>query len=169
MGPPESKSQTASRSVLPFLHSSRQSVPVLYNGPSFTVKIAPSHGGLDPIEYTIPWVYQSSQPTQHLDWISCFRTAQRRLSLYFTMGRPFDPQNCPFSWRDGPHLIIVPHIHPSPQPKRHLDRLSRFCRAHYCDRPTDRPTNTPRYSVGNNRPYLRRLRPNNTCPKINFP
>jgi len=27
--------------------------------------------------------------------------------------------------------------HPSLQPKRQLDRFSRFCRAHYCDRQTD--------------------------------
>jgi len=33
LGPPESKSRTASRSVQPFLHSSRQRVPILYNGP----------------------------------------------------------------------------------------------------------------------------------------
>jgi len=33
LGPPESKSQTTSRSVQPFLHSSLQSVPMLYNGP----------------------------------------------------------------------------------------------------------------------------------------
>ena len=33
LGLPESKSQTASRSVQPFLHSSPQSVPILYNGP----------------------------------------------------------------------------------------------------------------------------------------
>jgi len=32
--------------------------------------------------------------------------------------------------------------HPSPQPKRHLDRFSRFCRAHYCDRQTDRRQTT---------------------------
>ena len=30
--------------------------------------------------------------------------------------------------------------HPSPQPKRHLDRFSRFCRAHDRDRQTDRQT-----------------------------
>ena len=29
-----------------------------------------------------------------------------------------------------PNLIIVPWAHLSPQPKRHLDHLSRFCRAH---------------------------------------
>jgi len=29
----------------------------------------------------------------------------------------------------------------SPQPKRHIDdRFSRFCRAHYCGRQTDRQT-----------------------------
>jgi len=28
----------------------------------------------------------------------------------------------------------------SPQPKRHLDQFSRFCRAHYCNRPTDHGT-----------------------------
>jgi len=33
--------------------------------------------------------------------------------------------------------------HPSPQPKRHLDRLSRFCTAHYRVRPTDRKTDRP--------------------------
>ena len=33
LGPPESILQTASRSVRPFLHSSRQNVPILYNGP----------------------------------------------------------------------------------------------------------------------------------------
>jgi len=27
----------------------------------------------------------------------------------------------------------------SPQPKRHLDRFSCFCRAYNCDRQTDRP------------------------------
>jgi len=31
-------------------------------------------------------------------------------------------------------------LHSSSQPKRHHDRFSRFCRAYYCDRPTDRTT-----------------------------
>jgi len=34
LGQPESTSQTASRSIQPFLHSWRQRVPILYNGPS---------------------------------------------------------------------------------------------------------------------------------------
>jgi len=43
--PRDSAPQTASRSVQPFLHSSRQRVPILYNGlPVPPLKIAPSHG-----------------------------------------------------------------------------------------------------------------------------
>ena len=34
--PPESTSQTASRSVRSFLHSLQQNVPILYNGPPFS-------------------------------------------------------------------------------------------------------------------------------------
>jgi len=40
----------------------------------------------------------------------------------------------------GPHLIHGSFAHPSPQPKWHLDRLSHFCRADYCDRMTDQAT-----------------------------
>jgi len=37
--------------------------------------------------------------------------------------------------------------HPSPQPKRHVDRFSRFCRAHNRDRPTGRQTDHANRSV----------------------
>jgi len=39
LGTSKSKSQTASRSVQPFLHSSRQTVPILYNGRPFPQKL----------------------------------------------------------------------------------------------------------------------------------
>ena len=56
---------------------------------------------------------------------------------------------------------MVQWTHPIPHFKRHLDRFSRFCTAHYCDRPTDwqtdRHTDTPRYSVCNNRPHVPHL------------
>jgi len=55
-------------------------------------------------------------------------------------GPPLPPQNCPFLWEAaicGPHLIHGSFGPPSPQPKRHLDKFSCFCRAHYCDRHTD--------------------------------
>jgi len=46
----ESSTQTASRLVQPFLHSSRQRVIVLYSGPPLPppLKIATSHGGSGP-------------------------------------------------------------------------------------------------------------------------
>jgi len=41
LGPPQSTSQTASWSVQPFLHSSRQRVFTLYNGPPFSPQNCP--------------------------------------------------------------------------------------------------------------------------------
>jgi len=35
---------------------------------------------------------------------------------------------------------MIAWAHPSPKPKRHLSTFSHFCRAHDCERPTDRPT-----------------------------
>jgi len=46
-GPPDSASQTTSRSAQPFLHSSRQNVPILFNGRPFPPKI--THFNPDPI------------------------------------------------------------------------------------------------------------------------
>ena len=68
-------------------------------------------------------------------------------------------------WWSGPYLIHGYLAHPSPHPKRHLDRFSRFCRAHDRDRPTDRPTERPRYSMCNNWSHLRSntMRPNNNA------
>ena len=85
--------------------------------------------------------------------VGSFCTANGRESLYFTMGRPFSPQNCPLrTGGSAPHLILGSLGPPeSPQPKRHLDQFSRFCRVHDRDRPTDRP----RYSICNNGPHLR--------------
>jgi len=48
-------------------------------------------------------------------------------------------RNCPFACGDlDPHLTHGSLDQPSPQPKRHLDRFSRFCTAHDRDRQTDR-------------------------------
>jgi len=43
---------------------------------------------------------------------------------------PIPRQNCSFPWGSGPLSYMVPWAHPSPQPKRHIDWFSRFCRAH---------------------------------------
>ena len=42
--------------------------------------------------------------------------------------------------RYGPKIGGCAPLGRGPQPKRHLDRLSHSCRAHYCDRPTDHAT-----------------------------
>ena len=58
--PPKSTTQTANRSVQPFLHSWRQKVPILYNGtPILTPKFAPSRGGSEPPSNT--WSLGPSQ------------------------------------------------------------------------------------------------------------
>jgi len=44
----------------------------------------------------------------------------------FTMGVPFN-QNCPFPLGIWTPYNSCPWASPSPQPKRHLDRFSRFC------------------------------------------
>jgi len=47
VGPPESTTQTANRSVQLFLHNSRQKVPMLYNGRPFCPKLPLLMGDLD--------------------------------------------------------------------------------------------------------------------------
>jgi len=41
-----------------------------------------------------------------------------------------------------------------PESTTQMAPFSRICSAYYCDRPTDRQTDRPRYSVCNNRPHL---------------
>jgi len=54
----------------------------------------------------IPTAHLSPQPKRHLEQFSRFCTDVRIVSLYFTMGHPFPPPNCPFPWRDlDPHLV----------------------------------------------------------------
>ena len=107
LGPPESKLQTTSRSVQPFLHISRQRDTILYNGPHlFPLKIAP-----------FPWEIWSLSNTRFLGPIrthnpNCISIGSSvfaqltAVSLYFTMDRPFPHRNCPFCEGDvDPHLI----------------------------------------------------------------
>jgi len=64
------------------------------------------------------------------------------------MGRPF-PLKIALRMGDlDPHLIRGSLGPPSPQPKRHLDRCSRFCRAHsVTDRQTERQAQTDRQTM----------------------
>jgi len=78
-----------------------------------------------------------------------FFTAHGRESLYLTASFPIKivPSHGRI-WTTNEYMVLW--AHPSPQPKRHLDRFSRFCRDYNCHTPTDRP----RYSVCDNRPHL---------------
>ena len=72
--------------------------------------------------------HSSPQPKRQMDRFNRFCTDDRKVSLYFTVIRPFPPQNCPFSWGDLVPNMLVPWAHPSPQPKRQLECFSRFAR-----------------------------------------
>jgi len=90
---------------------------------------------------------------QHFDRFSRFCTAHGRDPYTLQLDVPLPPQNSPFTWGIWTRHLIHGSLSPlqsSPQPKRHLDRFSRFCRAHDRDRETDRP----RYSACNNGPHL---------------
>ena len=146
VGPHESKSQTASRSVHPFLHSSQKNRYTLQRAASFCpLKFPLSMGDLD-----IHLIHGSlGQPK------SLTQTGSRSVQLFLHSssqsvpilynGPTLPPQNFPFPRG----MDMAPHDsvgHLSPQPKWYLDQFSRFCRAHYCDK-TDRPIDHANWSV----------------------
>jgi len=59
-----------------------------------------------------------------------FHSSRQKVLILYN-GPPF-PQNCPFPWGIWTTVqYMIPWAHPSPQPKRHLDRFSRFCTVHH--------------------------------------
>jgi len=59
-----------------------------------------------PIQHMTPTAHLSPQPKQHPYRFSRLCTDDRRMSLYFTMGRPFSPKNLPLPMGGlDPHLI----------------------------------------------------------------
>jgi len=64
------------------------------------------------------WAHRSPEPKRHLDRFSRFSTDDRRVSLYFTIGRPFPlkiahshgdlepPSN---TWFPGPTQVLNPN------------------------------------------------------------
>jgi len=49
-------------------------------------------------QWALSWAHPSHQPKRHLDQFGRFCTVHYRVSLYFTMGPHFPPQNCPLPW-----------------------------------------------------------------------
>jgi len=149
-GPPKSTAQTANCLVQPLLRSLWQ---ILCNGHPFPPKLPLPMGiYLEPHLTHDSMAHPSPQPKRHLDPYSRFCTDDRRMFLYFTMGHPF-PQKLPIPMGDlDPHLITW---FPGPTHVLNPNGIS-ICFTMFAGLTsvTDRPTDRPRYSVGNNRPHL---------------
>ena len=100
---------------------------------------------------TIELVFPSAHPSPQFKWQidrfgrSC--TAHGRKSPYLQwvlLSSKIAPSNGGIS---TPSNTWVPWAHQSPQPERHLDWFSCFCRADLSDRLTDRPTDHATQSV----------------------
>jgi len=77
-------------------------------------------------------------------------TDVRRVSLYFTMGRPFSPKNLPLPMGDlDPHLI-----HGSPGPPKSSTQTAAQLVQPFLQGSLVWQTDRPLYSVGKNRPHL---------------
>jgi len=86
----------------------------------------------------LPSAHPSPQPKRQIDRFSHFCTPHGWKSLYFTMGATF-PKNYPWgiwtpcnTWYFGPIRVL--------NPKGISIGSAFFCRARYCDRPTDHAT-----------------------------
>jgi len=98
--------------------------------------------------FLLPCTHLSPHPKWHVDQFSCFCTAHSRESLYFTMGSPFPPQNCPFAL--GDHCLVHASLGPTESATQTTSRsVQRFLQGSRWWQ-TDRPC----YSVCNNRPHL---------------
>jgi len=107
-----------------------------------------------PIQHMIPTAHPSPQPKRHPYQFSCLCTDDRRVSLYFTMGRPFSPNICPFPW--GIWTPSNTWFHGSTQVLNpNGSSISAAVLQGSLVWQTDRQTDRPRYSVGKNRPHLR--------------
>jgi len=81
--------------------------------------------------------------------------------LYFYNGSPLLPKIAPSHGdleSSGPSSNTRFPGPPESSTQTASRSVQPFLQAHYCDRPTDRSTDNVRYSVGNNRPYLRKYR-----------
>jgi len=96
LGPPEYSTQTAARSVQPFLHSSQQSVPVLYNRLSFPFfGVSGAHLIHDSLGL-------SESTTQKASWLLQQFLYSKRQCSYTLQWTTHPPQNCLFPWGSGP-------------------------------------------------------------------
>ena len=104
------------------------------------------------IYYVVSQAHRSVPLKRHLDRFSCFCTAHRKVSLYFTM-------SCPLSLKislcmGGPG----PHLHGSLDPPRSTSPTTSWSFQPFLQGSwlwqIDRPTDRPYYSSCNNRPHI---------------
>jgi len=108
----------------------------------FPLKITLSHRGSGPPSNTWFLVHIRARNPNGIS-VSRFCTDDRGVSLYFTMGHPLPPQNCPFPWGSGLHLIHGSLGPPKSQPKRHLEPFLHGSLVWRLTNVTDRQTMLP--------------------------
>jgi len=89
----QGSTQTTCRAVQPFLHSSPQSVAILYNGLPFPLKIARSHGDVD------PHLIHGSLGPPEASTQTVSRSVQQFCRAHYTVtDRPTDRQTMHATW-----------------------------------------------------------------------
>ena len=123
--------------------------PILYNGRPFPPKLPLPVGRSGPHKIRDSWASCSPQAKRHLDRFCSFCTDDRKVSLYFTMGRPFAPRNCPFPWGSGPPSNTWFSGPTGVLSPNYISSGSAVFAG------LTSVTDRPRYSVSNNRPHIR--------------
>jgi len=143
--------QTASRSVQSFFSQLTVEVLTLYNGPPLALSNCTYAWGIWTPSNTC---FLGPTPLRIPNGISIASAVFAQLTadspILYNRSSLYTSK-LSIRMVSGSHLMNH-WTHLSPQPRRHLDRFSRFYRARDLDRQTDRP----HYSVCNNRPHLRR-------------
>jgi len=99
--PTRVQSQTTSWSVQPFLHSSRQRVAILYNGPPvlpLKLPVSTDESGLPSNTWFLGPSHISTQTASQL--VQLFLHNSWQSVPMFYNGPPFPLQNCPLPWGD---------------------------------------------------------------------
>jgi len=102
LGPPKCTTQMANRSVQQFLHSSRHTVPILYNGQPFSPKLALSWGSGTPSNSCFLGPIRDHNPNITTIVLAVF--AQVTAECAYTL--PWAPlsRKVPFPWGSGPSI-----------------------------------------------------------------
>jgi len=117
-----------------------------------------------PIQHMIPTAHPSPQPKRHQYRFRRLCTDDHRVSLYFTMGRPFSPKNLPLPVEDlDPHLIHGSLGPPKSSTQTAVRSVQPFLQGSLVWQ-TDRPTDHATRSVRTGLIYVRStgMWPNNT-------